>query len=263
MRRDIGMPLITPGSKDERPFNIKEYQDLSGPELVEAGILPPVRGLYEWESGAGTIDAVLLSHAHQDHYGFAPYIRKDIPVYASRGTIELLNVSAMFLPYIQNIPVKHALKPWETVNISDFTVKPYLVDHSAPDALAFEINTDSARIFYSGDIRAHGRKSVLFQNLLKHPPQNIDALLLEGTMMSRPGPQRFINEEAIERALFTEFSNREKVHFIFSSSQNIDRFCSIYRALKQSRGTLIIDLYTAYILERMQTVSQLRCNRYS
>ena len=40
-------------------------------------------------------------------------------------------------------------------------------------------------MFYSGDLRAHGRKAVLFEELVKNPPGAIDILLLEGTTFSR------------------------------------------------------------------------------
>jgi ribonuclease J len=59
------------------------------------------------------------------------------------------------------------------------------MDHSAPDAYAFEIECDGKRLFYSGDFRAHGRKAKLFKNLLKNPPKKIDVLIMEGTMMER------------------------------------------------------------------------------
>uniref|UniRef100_UPI001C5CADBA hypothetical protein n=1 Tax=Escherichia fergusonii TaxID=564 RepID=UPI001C5CADBA len=66
-------------------------------------------------------------------------------------------------------------------------ITPYLADHSAFDAYSLLVEAHGKRAFYSGDIRAHGRKARLFENLVEHPPQAIDVLLLEGTTLSRPG----------------------------------------------------------------------------
>ncbi len=252
---DIGMPLVSPGMKDESRFDFREYKDLSGPELIEAGVLPSIRGLYSWDESDIHVDALLISHAHQDHYGFSSFLRKDIPIYASKGTIELMEISAMFLPDIKEAYSYRPLTAWQEIKIGSFIVKPHLVDHSAPDALAFEISAGGRKIFYSGDIRAHGRKEVLFDNLLARPPRKIDALLLEGTMMSRPGRQQFPNEDNIENAFLEEFTRNENIHFVFASSQNIDRFCSLYQAVKRAGATLVIDLYTAFILHRVQNIS--------
>jgi mRNA degradation ribonuclease J1/J2 len=54
-----------------------------------------------------------------------------------------------------------------------------LVDHSGFDSFAFLIESEDKKIFYSGDFRGHGRKSILFDNILKNPPKDIDYLLLK------------------------------------------------------------------------------------
>lgn len=65
-----------------------------------------------------------------------------------------------------------------------FIITPYLVDHSAYDAFAIQIEADGKKLFYSGDFRGHGRKRKLLDNLVTHPPEKIDTLLMEGTTLS-------------------------------------------------------------------------------
>jgi mRNA degradation ribonuclease J1/J2 len=55
-----------------------------------------------------------------------------------------------------------------------FRITPHLVDHSAYDACALEVEADGRRLFYSGDIRAHGRKGALFGG---RKPRNRDRRL--------------------------------------------------------------------------------------
>ena len=131
-----------------------------------------------------------------------------------------------------------------------FRITPFLVDHSAYDAYALLVESDGKRLFYSGDFRAHGRKAVLFEHLIANPPTNIDALLLEGSSLGRLNDdQHFPTEADIETQLVQAFSATEGLALVHTSAQNIDRVVSILRACKRTGRKLIIDLYTAAILE--------------
>jgi len=44
------------------------------------------------------VDAVLISHAHLDHYGLTGFIDSGIPIYMSKDTKVLIEVSNIFLP---------------------------------------------------------------------------------------------------------------------------------------------------------------------
>lgn len=76
-------------------------------------------------------------------------------------------------------------KPGSPLPLVRSPSRPYLVDHSAVDAYAFLIEAEGKRLFYSGDIRSHGRKGILFDDLIQRPVRDIDVLFLEGTMMRR------------------------------------------------------------------------------
>jgi ribonuclease J len=143
---------------------------------------------------------------------------------------------------------------WKKFRIGDFTVTPYLMDHSAPDAYAFEIESAGKRLFYSGDFRAHGRKAMLFDNLIKRPPRNIDVLLMEGTMMERDN-DKFPNERAVEDSMVEVLRNDPGLVFLLCSSQNIDRIVSAYRAAKRTNRIFVVDIYTAWILNKIGAVS--------
>jgi ribonuclease J len=51
------------------------------------------------------------------------------------------------------------------------------------------------------------------------------------------------------------FKDKQNIAFVFCSSQNIDRIVSIYRAAKRTQQTLVINLYTAYILNSLKGIS--------
>lgn len=177
---DFGMPLV---DANHEPFDSRTLIGKSSSDLRRLKILPNAMGLYRDE--VKSIDAIFLSHSHMDHYGLLRYAHPDIPIYMSEGADLLIHASNIFTPCKVGKLNTRILDKSKKTEIGDFTVYPLLVDHSAFDALAFIIEADGKRIFYSGDFRGHGRKSVLFKKMLRRPPSDIDCLLLEGSMIGR------------------------------------------------------------------------------
>lgn len=219
---DIGQPL-SPDSKDI---------DLSGTK----------------------VDAVIVSHPHQDHYGLIDTIDKNIPVWIGEVGKNLIDSVRVILE--KELPTNNFryLKDSQAFTVGDIKITPMLVDHSAVDAYSFLIEAEGKRIYYSGDFRAHGRKSVLFDRAVKRPPKEIDVLFMEGTMMQR-GNDEFPNEASVEEKIYEVIKNQANISFLISSSQNIDRIVSAYRACKRAGKTLVIDIYTAWVLEQMKQIS--------
>ena len=246
---DLGMPLVTP---DGSPFEWNHYRALSSTQLMAQRVLPSINGLYVHQKPS--VSAVLLSHAHQDHFGFLRFAHPSIPLYLSPGTRSLVEVSNLFLGTNVNLGQGLTFEMWKPFQIDDFTITPYLMDHSAPDAAAFLVQADSQNLFYTGDFRGHGRKQVLLERLIEDPIRNVDCLVMEGSMLGRSaGP--YHDEAAVEEAMFDIIAGQCSYTFIFCSSQNLDRLVSTYRAVKRAGAILIIDLYTAFVLDKLRSVS--------
>ena len=246
---DLGMPLV---DKKGDPFKLGKDKN-SVEELVSQGILPNIPGLYSANNSSNI--NIILSHTHQDHYGFLRYAHGDIPVWMSAGSEALLKASKIFLPDTKVPEVINLLTMWEPVEIGTFKVTAYLADHSSPDAVSLLIEANGKKVFYSGDLRATGRKKVVFEKLIKNPPRDIDCLLLEGTMMGR-GKQIFPTEESIEEEFVKLLHDQTNLAFIFCSGQNLDRLVSAFRACKRTHKTFVIDLYTAYVLDSLDLISK-------
>lgn len=243
---DIGLPLF--GDTGEK-FDNRQIKGKSLAYLQAKKILPDVKGFYS-NSSEKLIDALLISHAHIDHYGLYDFVHKKVPIYLGEATKAIIDINAQYLSTTRPIHGAGFLDSGRPFCISPFTTTPFLMDHSAFDAYGFLIESAGKRIFYSGDFRGHGRKWKSFTKLLHNPPQNVDALLIEGTNIERT-PERYLSESGVEEKMREVIHNAKGITLIAFSAQNIDRLVSVIKATVRDK-TLVIDPYTAFVMTALR-----------
>ena len=209
-------------------------------------LLPDIKGIKQKSSD---LAGLLISHAHQDHYGLGKHIDKSIPVYLSKETASIMRIAKQHhLPDAFEFENKICFENEQSFSVGVFTVTPYLCDHSAYGAYAFLIEADGQKVFYSGDFRAHGRKRKLFYNFMHHKPENTDVLLLEGSCLGREKSEHYQSEEELEKEFIDFWKNSKGLSLVQTSAQNIDRMVTIYRAARRSRKILVLSGYAGHIL---------------
>jgi ribonuclease J len=113
-------------------------------------ILPDFRAI---EDRLDDVDAVVLTHGHEDHIGAVPFLlrlRPDVPVVGSRFTLALVAAKCR----------EHRLSP-KLIEVSagqhrafgQFDLEFFAVNHSIPDALAVAIRTPAGLVLHTGDIK--------------------------------------------------------------------------------------------------------------
>jgi ribonuclease J len=213
-----------------------------------SGLLPPTLDL------GGPADGVLISHPHQDHYGLLHEAPADWAVYCGGATEQLIKLTSG----IFGAPITRPFRTWrggETLAVGPFAVTPFLTDHSAFDAYMLLIEIDGRRILYSGDFRVHGRKSALVSRFMTAPPKDIDVLLMEGTNLGSTKP--WMSENDLEADFAELFRDTPGRVFVSWSAQNIDRTVTLYRACLKTGRTLVLDLYTAEVLDLLAEYANL------
>jgi len=243
---DIGLPLTAVGSND---YGANELDKLTGEQLVKKGWLPDIEGIYTWDKRQPTINAVVLSHPHLDHYGYIKYLKDQIPIHIGDDAKDLILTTSVFTSFpptaLKNtVAIRHR----KFFAIGDFCLTPYLMDHSAFDAYAFLVESGGKRVFYSGDFRSHGRKAKMFEWLVKYGPTSVDALLMEGTVLGSSRMTAF-SEDDIEQAILDRMKRTKSIVLAYGSSQNIDRLVSFYKAAMHSKRKFVVDVYTAAVLD--------------
>ncbi|RZS34750.1 ribonuclease J [Herbihabitans rhizosphaerae] len=159
-------------------------------------ILPDFRAI---EDRLDEVDAIVLTHGHEDHIGAVPFLlrmRPELPVVGSRFTLALLAAKCR----------EHRLNPnlievteGEHGRYGEFECEFFAVNHSIPDALAVAIRTPAGLVLHTGDIKLDqlpldGRLTDL-AGFSRLGDEGVDLFLVDSTNAEVPGfvmPERDI-----------------------------------------------------------------------
>jgi ribonuclease J len=137
------------------------------------------------------IEALVLTHGHEDHIGAVPYLlrgRKDIPILGSRLTLALLEAK---LKEHRIQPVTHDVADRQVERLGPFEVEFLAVNHSIPDAMAVAIRTPAGLVLHTGDFKMDqvpldGRITDL-NSFARLGDEGVDLLLVDSTNAEVPG----------------------------------------------------------------------------
>ncbi len=199
--------------------------------------------------------AVFITHSHGDHIGCASLIKKDIPIYVNRESMEIHNNLCYFTRSYKkvlrveknNIKFFEFNKPIIDNNIPKVT--PYIVDHSSYNSAMFLIEEDGKKILHTGDFRNHGKKGSLLTKVLKEIGP-VDLLICEGTTLGSEN-RNFTKESDLIKD-FKELLKYDQIYFMCSST-NIDRIVNLYNSFKHTHR-FIIDLCMNSITSKLKNI---------
>ena len=113
-------------------------------------IIPDYRYL---EGKEDRIRGIVITHGHEDHIGALPHFLQEFnaPVYATKLTRGLIEVKLN--RNLQKRVKLQTMEPGDILRLGPFTVEPYHVCHSIPDAVGLGIETPLGLVVHSGDYK--------------------------------------------------------------------------------------------------------------
>ncbi|HNM12518.1 MAG TPA: ribonuclease J [Mycobacterium sp.] len=190
-------------------------------------ILPDLRHI---EHRLDDIEALVLTHAHEDHIGAIPFLLKlrgDIPVVGSKFTLALVaakcrehRINPVFVEVSEGTRSTHGV----------FECQYFAVNHSIPDALAIAVHTGAGTLLHTGDIK-------------------LDQLPLDGRPTDLPGMSR-LGDEGVD--LFLCDSTNSELPGVGPSESEVGP--NLHRLMRGADGQRVIVACFASNVDRVQQI---------
>jgi len=145
------------------------------------------------------IEAIVLTHGHEDHIGAVPYLlrlRADIPLVGSQLTLAFVEAK---LKEHRITPRTRPVREGQVERFGQFECEFVAVNHSIPDALAVAVTTPAGTVLHTGDFKMDqlpldGRITDL-RAFARLGEKGVDLFMVDSTNAEVPGfvaPERGI-----------------------------------------------------------------------
>lgn len=235
-----GLRVTALGGIGEIGRNMTVFEHLGRLLIVDCGVLFPghdepgvdliLPDLRHIENRLDDVEALVLTHAHEDHIGAIPFLLKlrgDIPVVGSRFTLALVaakcrehRINPVFVEVAEGQRSRHGV----------FECQYFAVNHSIPDALAIAIRTGAGTVLHTGDIK-------------------LDQLPLDGRPTDLPGMSR-LGDEGVD--LFLCDSTNSEVPGVGPSESEVGP--NLHRLIRGADGRRVIVACFASNVDRIQQI---------
>ncbi len=173
----------------------------------------------------GTLDAIVLTHGHEDHVGALPYLLREIgttaPVWGTRLTLGFVKSKLDEHGLLPQTELVEIVPERGRVRLGPFDAEFVRVTHSVPDAVAVVLHTDHGAIVHTGDFKLDPTpiddRTTELDRLAELGRAGVALLMADSTNAERPGSTpsertvgsslRQIVREAPGRVIVTSFSS--------------------------------------------------------
>jgi len=175
------------------------------------------------------VEAIVLTHGHEDHIGAVPFLLKrkpDIPIIGSQLTLALVEAK---LKEHRLTPYALTVKEGTREKLGVFDLEFVAVNHSIPDALAVMVRTPAGTLLHTGDFK-------------------MDQLPLDGRLTDLRAFAR-LGEEGVDLFL-TDSTNAEVAGFTTTEREIAP---AIDRVFRHAKRRIIVACFSSHV-HRVQQV---------
>ncbi len=248
--------IVALGGLGEVGKNMTVYESRGSIVIVDAGlafprdehlgvdlVLPDLTYLREHES---EIEAVILTHGHEDHVGGLPYLLREVrvpEVWATRLTLGLVKSKLDEHGLSRNSELREIHPDDEPHDLGPFRVEFVRMAHSIPDCVAVVLETSAGRIVHTGDYKLDhtpidGQKTDVGK-LAELGNRGVDLLLGDSTNAERPGVTP--SERVVGEAFRQIFPLRQGRILVSSFASNVHRMQqAIDVAVQEGRKVCVV-----------------------
>jgi ribonuclease J len=103
------------------------------------------------------IRGIVITHAHEDHFGALPYVLKDLrkpPIYAAKLVLGFIQNKLNDFEGLANNQEFHEIIPEiDPFDLGNFYITPFRVNHSVPDTVGLFIKTPIGNLVHAADFK--------------------------------------------------------------------------------------------------------------
>ncbi|RFD25414.1 ribonuclease J [Mycobacterium uberis] len=234
-----GLRVTALGGISEIGRNMMIFEHLGRLLIIDCGVLFPghdepgvdliLPDLRHIEDRLDDIEALVLTHAHEDHIGAIPFLlklRSDIPIVGSKFTLALVarkcrehRIKPVFIEVAGGQSSRHGV----------FECEYFAVNHSVPGALAIAVYTGAGTVLHTGDIK-------------------LDQLPLDGHPTDLPGLSR-LGDAGVD--LFLCDSTNAEIPGVGPSESEVGP--TLHRLIRGTDGRVIVACFASNV-DRVQQI---------
>ncbi|WGF89170.1 ribonuclease J [Marinivivus vitaminiproducens] len=250
---DDGLLLVPLGGTGEIGLNVMLY-GLNGRWLmVDCGItfadetlpgveivLPDLRFI---EANASKLDGLVLTHAHEDHYGAVAYVweRLGCPVWCTPFTAAMLRNKLQETRLLGRVPI-NVVEPGQPFSVGPFDCSLVHMTHSIAESSALVLDTPFGKVVHSGDWKLDPEPLVGeptdIATLERLGDGGVLALVSDSTNIFNPGTS---GSEAEVRASLTELIAKQPDRVVVTTfASNVARIESVMLAAEAAGREIVL-----------------------
>ncbi|GJM00283.1 MAG: ribonuclease J [Methyloligella sp.] len=195
------------------------------------------------ENEKHNIEAIILTHAHEDHYGAIPDLWEnlEVPIYATPFTASMLKAKLTRDGMDGFVPIKEVPRRAK-FDLGPFSIEMVDMAHSIPEPLGLHIKTDVGTLFHTGDWKLDPDPIVGpptdESRLKKLGDEGIDVLVCDSTNATREGSS--ISEVDVAKTLEEIIAEAKQRVVVTTFASNVARIKSVAEAAYKAGRYVIL-----------------------